>query len=96
MRSKLNRVNAWARKIRNEMKMAEIWKLFYRKLQGHINYYAVSHNLGRVKAFVHKATRILFKWLNCRSQRNSFNWEQFQLFIKANPLPIIKIKHKSF
>jgi len=43
--------------------------------------------------FLMKATRILFKWLNRRSQRRSFNWDQFTLFIKANPLPSARVCH---
>ena len=96
MRMKLNRVNEWARANRNMMKLAEIWKRFCSRLRGHINYYAVSHNVGKVQTFVAKATKILFKWLNRRSQKRSFNWEQFQLYIKANPLPVVKVKHKLF
>lgn len=96
MRTKLKRVNEWARTIRNKVKLEKIWKLFCLKLQGHINYYAVSHNIRKVQAFMHKAKEILFKWLNRRSQRKSFNWKQFEIFIKANPLPIVKIKHKLF
>ena len=44
MRTKLKRVNEWARTIRNKVKLEKIWKLFCLKLQGHINYYAMSHN----------------------------------------------------
>ena len=43
--------------------------------------------------FLMKANRILFKWLNRRSQRRSFNWEQFTLFLKANPLPRVTVCH---
>lgn len=36
------------------------------------------------------------KWLNRRSQRKSFNWEKFTLFIDRYPLPKIKIVHRLF
>lgn len=96
MRIKLKRVNEWARMIRNKIKLAEIWKLFCSKLRGHINYYAVSYNTGHVHKFIHKATKILFKWLNRRSQRKSFTWEKFQLYREANPLPKVKVYHNLF
>ena len=44
-------------------------------------------NSANVRKFLIISTRILFKCLNRRSQRNSFNWEQFNLFMRANPLP---------
>ncbi|WP_232231338.1 hypothetical protein [Virgibacillus sp. 6R] len=33
-----------------------------------------------------------FKWMNRRSQRNSFTWEKFRLFLRKYPLPKPKIK----
>ena len=96
LRLKLRNVKEWARKVKDNVELADIWKVFCRKLQGHINYYAVSHNIRQVQTFINHATRILFKWLNRRSQWKSFNWEQFKLFIKANPLPRVKIHHKLF
>ena len=43
-----------------------------------------------------KAVKTLFKWLNRRSQRKSFNWEKFSLFVEKNPLPKIKVYHPFF
>jgi hypothetical protein len=31
--------------------------------------------------------RLLFKWLNRRSQRRSFSWERFCQYLKRHPLP---------
>jgi len=96
LREKLKRVTEWARKNRNRYRLKDIWRMFCVKLRGHIQYYGVSFNAKRVTKFLHAATRILFTWLNRRSQRKSFNWEKFSRFIKANPLPVIKIYHKFF
>lgn len=96
VKTKLNRVKEWAKTVKDKMKLDDIWERFCSKLRGHINYYGVSHNARRVKAFVHRATRILFKWLNRRSQRKSFTWERFKLYLKAHPLPEIKIYHVLF
>ncbi len=93
IRAKLMRVNQWARMIRNRYKLKQIWTTYAAKLEGHIQYYGVSFNTVQVKKFIYAATRILFKWLNRRSQRKSFNWEQFNRFIQANPLPKAKICH---
>jgi RNA-directed DNA polymerase len=96
MRTKLKRVNEWAREIRNKQPMKQIWKIFKMKLRGHIQYYGVSHNIDKVDKFLHKATRIMFKWMNRRSQRKSFDWEKFVLFMKIDPLPKAQIIHRLF
>jgi RNA-directed DNA polymerase len=95
-RTKLNRVKEWAKTVKDKMKLSEIWKRFCSKLRGHINYYGVSHNSRRVGEFVWQATRILFKWLNRRSQRKSMTWEKFSLYREAFPLPKVKIYHTLF
>lgn len=96
MRTKLKRVNEWAKKISSERSLREIWKTFKAKLRGHIQYYGVSHNSKKVEEFLYRSTKIMFKWLNRRSQRRSFSWEKFDLFLKMNPLPKATIVHKLF
>jgi RNA-directed DNA polymerase len=96
MKTKLNKLKEWAKQVRNQQPLKEIWKTFKAKLRGHIQYYGVSHNSDQVKHFLYGATRIMFKWLNRRSQRKSFTWERFQLFLKLNPLPEVKVVHRLF
>jgi len=93
IRSKLKKVNEWCREIRNKHKLKVIWELFCSKLRGHIQYYGVTHNARTVGSFIHHAVKIMFKWLNRRSQRKSFDWSKFELFIQRNPLPKVKIYH---
>ena len=96
LRTKLKRVNEWARNIRNRLKLKDIWKRFCLKLRGHINYYGVSHNAKQVLKFIYQAIRIMFKWLNRRSQRKSFNWEGFRKYMEHYPPPPVKVYHKLF
>jgi len=96
MKIKLKRVGEWIRKVRNRKTLKELWKTFKVKLQGHIQYYGVSHNFDQVDAFIHAATKIVYKWLNRRSQRKSYSWERFRLFLTSNPLPEAKIVHRMF
>ena len=93
-RSKLKRVKDWAKKIRNRETLGSIWKMFCAKLRGHIQYYGVSFNSKMVRGFLKAAEKILFKWLNRRSQRKSFKWDKFWLFQKKHPLPVVKVHHK--
>lgn len=95
-RSKLNNVTAWAKKVRNNIPLGEIWKTFCAKLRGHVQYYGVSFNIKMVAKFLHEAKKIIFKWLNRRSQRKSFDWNKFNLFVKKHPLPSAKIVHRLF
>ena len=95
-RSKLNNVKAWAKQIRNKIPLGEIWKTFCAKLRGHVQYYGVSFNTKMVAKFIHETRKIIFKWLNRRSQRKSFDWNKFILFVKKHPLPNAKIVHRLF
>jgi RNA-directed DNA polymerase len=95
-RSKLNKAKGWARMIRSQQPLEVIWKTFTAKLRGHVQYYGVSFNSKAVGNFLKEATKILFKWLNRRSQRKSFDWVKFMLFKKKHPLPKAKIHHTLF
>jgi RNA-directed DNA polymerase len=95
-RSKLNKVKEWAQQIRNRESLGAIWKTFCAKLRGHVQYYGVSFNSKAVSSFLRAAEKILFKWLNRRSQRKSFDWVKFRLFQKKHPLPEVKVCHKLF
>jgi len=96
LRSKLKELTGWIKRTRNKIRLQQIWKLFGAKLRGHIQYYGVSHNMRTLNQFLYEARRIMFKWLNRRSQRRSFDWEKFQLFENKHPLPQLKICHKLF
>ncbi len=95
-RAKLAKVGAWARQIRNRFELKEIWRRFCSKMRGHIQYYGVSFNAKYVASFRHHATQLMFKWLNRRSQRKSFTWEKFNLFLKAYPPPTVRVHHSLF
>lgn len=90
-RAKLKKVNDWARKIRNQYRLRDIWKKFCVKLEGHIRYYGISSNIHRIYSFRYHCIHILFKWLNRRSQRKSFDWEKFKMFLEKFPPPKARV-----
>jgi RNA-directed DNA polymerase len=96
LRAKLKKVNEWARDIRNRRSLKQIMKMAASKLRGHIQYYGVSSNIKGVRKFVVEGERILFKWLNRRSQRKSFDWEKFQMFLDRVKFPKAKVCYKLF
>jgi RNA-directed DNA polymerase len=63
-----------------------------RSLIGYYNYYCITDNLQTVENFLDRIRKLLFKWMNRRSQRKSFSWEKFKLFLEKYPLPKPRIK----
>ena len=53
----------------------------------------ISDNFRKVNEFVNKSKKIMFKWLNRRSQKKSFSWKKFEMFQSKYPLPKVKIYH---
>jgi len=87
----------WIKKVRNQEKLKEIWELAKTKIRGHINYYGYWMNGLKLNHFYWAAVRSLYKWLNRRSQKRSYNWEGFNERIKNFPLtcPIANLKLKT-
>ncbi|QGN95354.1 Group II intron-encoded protein LtrA [Piscirickettsia salmonis] len=96
LRSKLKKISEWMKKNRNKYPLRKLWEIFCSKLKGHVQYYGVSFNADGVGLFLYKARRIFYKWVNRRSQRKSFNWGKFSLFVKRFPMPKAKVCHKFF
>jgi RNA-directed DNA polymerase len=94
--SKLKGITQWIKERRNKYKMNIIWQELKPKIEGHIRYYGVSFNMQGISTFIYLVKRVMFKWLNRRSQRKSFGWDKFERFMNANPLPKARICHKLF
>jgi len=62
------------------------------KLIGHYNYYGITDNSKSMRIYEYEILKILYKWLNRRSQRKSYTYEQFYQMIKSYELPYPKIK----
>ena len=66
------------------------------KLTGHYQYYGISGNVRMLRGFYYLVVGMALKWLNRRSQRSSFTWEQFQAYLKHYPLPKPRIVHNLY
>ena len=95
-RKKLKEMSLWIKGQRNMLKLAEIWKMVTAKLRGHYQYYGISGNYRGISRYSQCVIRVLFKWLNRRSQRKSFNWEQFAKYLKKYPLPEPRIMFRLY
>ena len=78
----------WIKANRNRMKLKEIWSIAKSKLQGHYNYFGYWMNRQKLAHFYSEAVKALFKWLNRRSQKRSYDWESFNRRLEFNPLPM--------
>jgi RNA-directed DNA polymerase len=95
-RMKCKEMNNWLRKIRNCVKTKEWWPVLRAKLRGHYQYYGVSGNIHSLDQFYHLTERMTLKWLNRRSQCQSFNWECFRRYREHYPLPKPRIVHNFY
>lgn len=92
----VEKVKVWLQANRNRIPLKDIWKRISQVLTGHYSYYGVSGNYNKIKQFHYLVERLLFKWLNRRSQKKSFNWEQFAIYKRRYPLPKPLIYHKLY
>lgn len=92
----LKNIQDFVRNHRNLLKLEEIWKRVKSMLVGTYRYYGVNENSRSLWKFRYEVIRILFKWLNRRSQRRCFDWVKFNLFLKRHPLPEPRIYNNLF
>ena len=89
-RQALSAIKSWVKRDRHKGTV-EIMEALRPKLQGHFNYYGVSGNMEMLKSFYHHSINIVFKWLNRRSQRKSYNWTGFMELLKQFHIPTPRI-----
>ena len=89
----IKRIKLWLKKSRNEMKLKDIWLRLNWRLRLPYQYYGVSENSHQLQAFYEALRRIIFKWVNRRSQKRSFNWKKFIVYLKRYPLAKPRIYH---
>ncbi len=73
----LHKFADWARGARCGLRKGEMQRQAKARITGHLNYYAITDNSEQCGDYVYHATRILFKWLNRKSQRKAYTWEGF-------------------
>ena len=81
----------WLKENRKE-ELVNIMATLRRKLIGHYNYYGITDNSKMIEIYYYEVQAMLFKWLNRRSQRNSYTSEGFNEMLKIYNLPRPKIR----
>lgn len=80
LHASLKRFTQWC-KTQRHVKPRELVRRLNAKLRGYYQYYGVNGNMASLRQFFQTALRILFKWLNRRSQRRSYTWQGFQAML---------------
>lgn len=88
LRKKIQDFTNWIRENRSRYGLDVLWKKAAVKLQGHFNYYGVIWNRGKLFHFYSAVIWNLFRWLNRRSQKESYTWEGFHMRLRSKPLPM--------
>jgi group II intron reverse transcriptase/maturase len=77
----------WLKQNRNRLRTKKIWEGAASRLRGHYNYYGLSFNTPKLNHYYVEVTKLLYKWLNRRSQKRSYSWAEFQRKLRYDPLP---------
>ncbi len=95
-RQALTGMNLWLKKTRNKLKTKQLWCILKSKMQGHYNYYGISSNSRSINTFHYQTRKLLFKWMNRRSHKKSFNWTKFDKYLQLYPLPKPVLVHSMY
>jgi len=88
----LHKFGDWACQARHVLRKGEMLRRARVRITGHLNYYAITDNAEQCKKFVFYATRLLFKWLNRKSQRRAYTWAEFRHALAAVGWPTPRIR----
>ena len=94
--AKIKEMTIWVKSIRNTTKIRKWWPILCTKLRGHFQYYGVSGNQRGLRRFYFMVIGLVYKWVNRRSQKRSFNWPQFKKYLLTYPLAKPKIYHNFY
>lgn len=90
-------VGDWLKENRNRYTTDKIWNHVKSQLRGHYNYFGLDCNRSKLCHYYYEVRRLLYKWLNRRSQRKSINGAMFERMLLRDPLPfppdVRKLKH---
>lgn len=88
----LKKFSDWAMKTRGILRKGEMIRQARIRVMGHLNYYAITDNSERCGYYVYCATDILFKWLNRKSQRKAYTWNQYRQVLNLHDWPNVVIR----
>lgn len=97
LRNSLKRFKLWCQENRHRQ-LPDLFKALNAKLRGYFNYFGVHGNLPSLAVFHYRAIQFVWKFLNRRSQRKSYNWEGFRQLLSefgvVRPYLVNRPKHE--
>lgn len=88
----LQRARQWLTS-RRHRRISEYWLTLTKKMRGHYDYYGITGNFDRIRAFYRQVERIWRKVLARRSQRSGMSWKRMKQVLQRYPLPRPRIVH---
>jgi len=92
---KIREMNEWLRNVRNRYKLKEWWKVLVVKMTGHYRYFGMSGNSRMMYEYYQSTSRLIFKWINKRSQKKSCTQVEYASWLKRK-LPVPRIYHNIY
>ena len=80
-RASLRRFTDWCRNNRHR-RLGDLFRDLNRKLTGYYRYFGIYGNGRSLSQFHSAVVRIMYKWLNRRSQLRSYNWAGFRAVLE--------------
>lgn len=97
LRASIEAFTEWI-KMNRHLPIKTIMRKVAQKFRGYWNYYGVIGNMKSLSALYWACTKVLFKWLNRRSQKRSYTWAGFNEmcnhFGKPSPCIVETIKRQ--
>jgi len=93
-RNSVKRVAEWCKQNRHR-RVGEQFQRLNAKLRGYYNYYGVRGNYASLNEFFQQVQRLHLKWLNRRSQRQSYNWAGYRELLRHFALARPRIAARS-
>lgn len=90
LRASVQAFTEWIKAFRHS-RISTLMQALVCKLRGYWNYYGVRGNSVSLSRFYDQCQRLLFKWLNRRSQKRSYTWEGFAKMLRAFSIPMPRI-----
>ncbi len=94
-RASVKAFTEWIKKYRHS-RMSLLMEKLAAKLRGYWNYYGVRGNSQSLSRFYDQCQKLLFKWLNRRSQKRSLTWVQFDALLKRYRIPTPRIVEQPY
>ena len=90
-RASVQRFGEWI-KLERHRKLSALMGTLRAKLRGTWNYYGIIGNFQSLKQFYDAAVRLLYKWLNRRSQKRSLSWHALRQILRRFQIPRPRIR----